>query len=452
MANTKKKTDYKSAVLGYLKDNIGEDVSRTELINNVGISKSRLTEILQSIKEDGYEIASPPRSGIVRLKANSDLQVIPRIKDSDIRQWLILFLLSKYEELTFNELIEKSLLLIDSAYEQSKILIDANTQQKAYDDTHLIKAIRKNSLYNDDDEIFVAKDIFSVTSLRKDLATLRKQKLVKMEQSTHTTYSLTTAAPFIIPLSNDSLYELCARYDESATSTTNVGPLKSAITKIQKIVNYEGNDIELSRYGKINEISPEMLNAFSSFIRHPYKTNLLQFESDFNEFYNVETFAVGLLFYSVETNNFYVLGKNISNDKIQSRRIDWINKITVLDEKNSEFHNPTYYDIYNEMFSSAYQDDVYRVKVLFASFGNVYKRFSDLHNVRKNSLIREIENPPKDCPYEYIYEDTIRGLSDFQRYLRTFGVSVLAIEPIELRDKMIATYNRVVEKSEEYHE
>ena len=49
----------------------------------------------------------------------------------------------------------------------------------------------------------------------------------------------------------------------------------------------------------------------------------------------------------------------------------------------------------------------------------------------------------------YIYEDDIRGLNDFARFLRKFGSSVYVREPEELRKTMVFSLNRTLEKYRE---
>jgi len=441
------KNDYKSTVLEYLKSHPNEYISRESLLTQTKISKSRLSEILQSIRTDGYIVSTPPRSGKIKLEVNSESVKLPlpTIKDYDIRQWLIIFLLTKYEKLTFRELLLKTMSLRDWSYDQMTLLMDPDTTKKSYDNCNLIKSIRKNTCYNDE-EFIVAKEVVSVTALRNDLKELRENGLVIMEKSVHTTYQLSSKAPLIIPISDDSLFEFCQKYEETASSTANMEPLKQACSKMKELINYEASSTTRHRFGRSNDISQKQIDKFNNFIDHSYKTNQLMLTTTFEGTIKTDVFAVGLLFYSVETGSFYCLGKNLSENRVESRRLDWIEKIETLDNENTEYHNKIYYEIYEEMFSAQYDDNVYPVKVYFQNFGNVPKRFYDLQSVRKFSSIRAISNPPKDCPYTYVYEDTIRGLYDFARYLRSFGISVLAAEPEQLREMMLFTYNRIKEK------
>lgn len=101
------------------------------------------------------------------------------------------------------------------------------------------------------------------------------------------------------------------------------------------------------------------------------------------------------------------------------------------------------------MFGPGFNKEVYHVKVLYSdSYNNIKTRFDNLSSIREYATIREIGNPPDDCPYKYVYEDNIRGLEDFARFLRSFGSSVLALEPPELTKKMVYTYNRIIKKNE----
>ncbi|WP_022778298.1 WYL domain-containing protein [Butyrivibrio sp. AE3009] len=445
------KRDYQSAVLDILKKHINEDVSRTEIMQKTNISKSRLSEVLLSIKANGYVIVTPPRSGIVRLEEKSSCEVLSPIKDSDIRQWLILFLLSKYEKLSFNELLIKTIALRDYNIDQMRVLIDSDNPSKHYDNANLIKNLRKN-LLDASENGDVAKDIASVTVLRQDLSKLCKEKLVACEKGKHTKYRLSNAAPYIIPLSGDSLYEFCQRYEESASSATDSVLLKQTYAKITNLINLEGKDSDQHRFGRINDITQEQIDSFNIFIQSGYKSNLIQLDYEARGRKNTYIFSVGLLFYSPDTSFFYALGKNITTGYTTSLRLDRMSNVTTLDEPSDQYHQQCYYNILEEMFSAAYEDNVYHVKVLFQRFSNVHKRFYDLCQVRKNAIIREIDNKPDDCIYDYIYEDTIRGISSFERYLRSFGFSVLALEPPKLKQDMIETYTKIAANYEDNDE
>jgi len=434
----------KASVLNYLLEHSDNDVSRAALCKKFGLSKSRLSELINLIRSDGYTISAPKRSGVIRLENSEGINVLPEIKDSDIRQWLIIFVLSLSESLTFAEIIFSILTLTDENLDQMKYLFHDSGNTAAYDNANLIKSIKGYYIdmleYPD---INVAKDVIQVGAFRKDLNELCNQKLVRVKRSKHTTYQLSSRAPKIIPTSEDNLYEFCMKYEDQASSAGETEQIKQIYNKINCLIRKEKDNAHQSQFGRTEHIDT---TVFSEFNDHKYKTNLLEIEYDGS---TIE-FGTGLIYYCADTSKFYVLGKNISENKICSLQMDQIEIRKDLPQTNKEFHNNKYYEIYNELFSSGFEDKAYRVKVLVSEYANVKKRFSDLMNVRSktNAVLRPISNPPPGCDFSYVYEDTVRGLSDFADYISSFGFSAIAVEPPELRNIMIDRYKRTIKNYE----
>ncbi|WP_027219111.1 WYL domain-containing protein [Butyrivibrio fibrisolvens] len=440
------KKDFKQIVLDYLLQYPNENVNRDTLIAETGISKSRLSEILGSIRKDGYTITTPPRSGFIKLETSTDQVVLPAIKDSDIRQWLILFLLSHFGPLSFRELILKTLCIKEYAPDYSLKIND----KKAYDDNNLIKSIRyQKSSNNSDEDIDVAGDYISITTLRKDLNILIKRGLVKLNNGRKSTYKLTTDLPPIITISEDSLFKFCQEHEEHRSVTSDLSSVTQAYNKIKTLISWDGSEHKQRGFGKINQISKKQIKKFNDFISHPYKTNRITIHSEYNGKVRHDTVSVALLYYSVENGIFYALCYNHTQDRIEADRLEYIDAITDEKQKNTIFHSQEYLQIYNDMFGPGLDKDLYHVKVLFSDFGNNITRFYNLATIRKHASMRKIDTPPKGCPYEYVYEDDLRGLDDFARFLRSFGYSVLALEPPELKERMMNTYNWIIEKNEE---
>ena len=100
------------------------DISRESIIQNTGISKSRLSELINAIRSDGYEIITPNRSGIVRLESAKIINT--DITPKEVRQWLIILTLSKLGTATYIELICGILSIVDSTYLYDRISTDDN--------------------------------------------------------------------------------------------------------------------------------------------------------------------------------------------------------------------------------------------------------------------------------------------------------------------------------------
>lgn len=441
------KTNYKANVLDYLKNHVNEDITRDVLIKDTGISKSRLSEVINSIREDGYTIITPPRSGLIRFENNDNQLILQSIKDSDLRQWLIIFILSIYGPLTFREIVLKSLQIKDGdLYDPNQLLTldDIN----AYDDNHIIKSIRKNKAIGNyfEDDIDVAKDHISITSLRKDLTSLRNQNIIQIKNGKHTKYELTSNTPFLMKVSDSSLFELCRQHEENLSTSSETVPVKEAFKKISTLIDYYASDTTQKRFGKQNQISKGQIEKFNFFISYPYKTNKLRLFSHIETNEIINTVSVGLIFYSVETGSFYALCQKEEGPTYSEIRLDFIDSIIPMDDKNEFFHTQKAYDIYDEIFATKCDEEVYHVKVLVQDRFNIPARFENIKSLRKNAKIRRINNPSEECIYDYVYEDDIRGLIDFARFLRTFGYSVLAVSPPELVNQMTFTYNRSLEK------
>lgn len=439
------KKDFKQIVLDYLLQYPNENVNRDTLIAETGISKSRLSEILGSIRKDGYTITTPPRSGIIKLETTTGQIVLPAIKDSDIRQWLILFLLSHFGPLSFRELILKTLCIKEYAPDYSLKIND----KKAYDDNNLIKSIRhQKSSNNSDEDIDVAGDYISITTLRKDLNILIKSGLVELNNGRKSTYKLISEIPPIITISEDSLYNFCQEHEEHLSITSDLSSVTQAYNKIKELIAWDGSEHKQRSFGKINQISKKQIKKFNAFINHPYKTNRITLHSEYDGKIRHDTVSVALLYYSVENGIFYALCYNHTQDRIEADRLEYIDTITDEKQKNTIFHSQEYLQIYNDMFGPGLGEDLYHVKVLISDFGNTKTRFYNLATIRKHASMRKIDNPPDGCPYEYVYEDDLRGLDDFARFLRSFGYSVLALEPPELKERMMKTYTWIIEKNE----
>ncbi len=183
-----------------------------------------------------------------------------------------------------------------------------------------------------------------------------------------------------------------------------------------------------------------------SFIQYPYKTNTLDINYRSRNGVMDITISAGLLFYSTETNCFYLLCTNNEDKSIMQLRLDRINTIKENKEKNRNFRSIAYLNMYEEMFSTSFEPEKTHVKVLFQDFGNIKEQLTHLHNKRKFSKLYEITPISPEIPHNIIYEDDLRGLSAFSRFLRSFGSSALVLEPSNLQELMIQSNQKILKK------
>jgi predicted transcriptional regulator/biotin operon repressor len=430
----KQKNNSKKILIEYLQSHAGKDIPRDEIISQLGISKSRLSELINELCDDGYEIVTPPRSGIVRLESSPE--AAPDITREDVRQWLIILALSRLGHATYIELVRSILSITDSAYLENEIDTGDN-----YTPTDIMNYLEEHSPSTADD----IRQFLPLATLRKDLKKLTASGFVEKSESNDkgrksTVYSISGKSPTILFENSNEISRFMDFYDNFRDSLSNKEPLESLHEKAAVICGWESFDRAARIYGKSNRMTNDQLEHLKKFIEYPYTTKTLHINySSGDTELDVDS---GLLFYSVETNHFYLLCRNTATEIIKPLRLDRIKSVQEGETENKCYGSSEFLNIYEEMFSAAFEEKKH-VKVLFDDFGNIKERLELLHKKRKHSQLYEIK-PRPDVPYSIVYEDDIRGMSDFSRYLRSFGSSAIVVEPAELRDQMIASNQKIL--------
>lgn len=140
------RSDYKSTVLQYLITHPNIEILRESLENELKISKSRLSEVIKELKADGYDIVTPPRSG--KLILNMDIKeetapiAITAISNADLRQWIIIYLLSKHNGMTIQELYSAFMGFLDPEFSQLELNLSDEDGKAHHDDLSLTNAMK----------------------------------------------------------------------------------------------------------------------------------------------------------------------------------------------------------------------------------------------------------------------------------------------------------------------
>lgn len=438
-----KKTKSKEILIDYLLSKPDIYIARDTIIKETGISKSRLSELINEIRSDGYELVTPNRSGVVKLESSQKIN--HNITSQEVRQWLIILALSKLGKASYVELVCSILSIVDSIYLYDEISIDDN-----YSDMKILDYLKKyNPIAKHDIDHYLPLPTF-----RKDLHSLVKdgyidKKRLSYKDGIHVVYSISEKSPTTLFESEDELYDFMTFYDNFKASFSNTEPLESLYRKCSLIYDWECYDTNTQIYGKSNHIDYKQLQYLHRFVQHPYKTKTLEVNYSSRDSEICLTIASGLLFYSIETNSFYLLCTSMDNNSIIQLRLDRINSIREGKEKNKSYRSASFMRIYEEMFSASFEPEKLHVKVLFQDFGNIKERLTTLNNKRKFSKLYEIEPLSEDIPHCIVYEDDLRGLSAFSRFLRSFGSSALVLEPYKLQDMMIESCQRILKNYEE---
>ncbi len=429
----------KDRLIQYLSEHKGIELRRDEVLSETGISKSRLSELIKDLRSEGYSITAPKRSGLIRLDNSENVQ--SDIRSADIRLWLILMALSVKGKCTYVDLINFHLSLVDSNY-----LLDPLRTNESFSDTDIMT-------YLDDNNPAAAADIrdfLPLSTFRSDLKALCRSGYVEYrKEQGHYYYCLSEKSPSVLLKSDEDMYDFRVYFDHRKNSFQDIEPLAAVYEKICNIYNWDNDCISIQMYGKNRQVAPGQMAYLEKLVRYPYKTKILKIYYKTSKGNKKFRYKVGLIFFSSELNRFYALVRDADKDCVSQIRLDKIDSIEPEDEKNDYFHSIEIMDIYDEMFSYSYSRESCQVKILFEDYGNITERVSALHRKRKNSCFKKLEKPIPGMPYSYLYTDTIRGISSFEPYLRSFGSSALVIEPAFLRKKMIASGRKLLRRYEE---
>ena len=277
----------------------------------------------------------------------------------------------------------------------------------------------------------------------------------KNSQSANRQYNFRSSVPSVYSFSDNDLFTFINNYE-------NVTPATGAVASFIKpfyhfctlLLNNSFSDINDTdfiadghfHYGRQNEFSDEINQQLRLLNQLPYEKQQLNlfFSSPKSPEKQHFLFSVGILFYSVEINQCYLLGESEQGKNLLIRldRIDFnattaSNNPISFDENKKAVLNR----IYAEMFSASL-DEPEQVIVRFDSFSrNIETKVNALHQYRfSTSTIETVED---ENGKGIIYKDTIRGLTSFAHYLRTFSYGAKVIYPQKLKDMMLSSAQQV---------
>lgn len=433
------------AILTYLKEK--KQTTREELIQQFNTSSATLCADLATLKKNGHHIETPARSGLViyteTVKKGDSLSLIQPLKQTMLRQFFLIQFLSA-GEMTLVQLADKYVVQCMNVDEiwVSPCRYKFNTSKE----TEL-----RMKFYN---KMYHPETVpFSIHVLRQDLKRLQDRGIVEMlppvANSKEYRYALTKDFPPLLQKNYSQLQDFVTDYQLQGHAS----PWKQLDTVYQKFLALTDvkplSDME-QRYfysrGKTSDISPDLRRKLDVFQKLPYQTKVLEIPYLTNAGETITLkFKTGLIVYSHEKNQLYVLGEteeflynlrmtNIDVDNIQYHCLE-----------NNVFKSSKYIRIFHEMFSISVDEPV-DVVVRFKNFGNMLEKLKALQKNRQQTC-QALD--VSSIPGEIIYRDTVRGLNDFARYLRSFGRAALAVEPPELLELMMETPRKVIEAYEQ---
>lgn len=148
--------------------------------------------------------------------------------------------------------------------------------------------------------------------------------------------------------------------------------------------------------------------------------------------------AAGMLLYSIDHVKVYMLAKEYFADAGEEITILDIQKICAAietEQKNTCYLSAEFFEIFDEMYSISIEP-CQDVEVIFDDIFNIREKIERLAGSRKFATV-SAENG------KLIYRDRIRGINDFAKYLRSFGMSCRAVKPDILVEKLYHSACRI---------
>ena len=174
------------------------------------------------------------------------------------------------------------------------------------------------------------------------------------------------------------------------------------------------------------------------------------------------TAIIACILYSMDTDSVYVMCINPNKDDdiffINALRIKKCTEHLNISSNDVVFDTAKYIDLYTKLFGPEIDTlEPHHVKIKFQNVFNVRNKILQLCNIRNHRNDSNIDKPShariSDINNQYfIYEDEIIGLYSFASYLRKFGSACEVIEPSLLRNMMINTCLRTMQRYQELND
>lgn len=411
-----------NSIIGLLKDG---PASYREIFNYVGdIPKSSFSNIMSSLVTNGsvqvenkiYSLNSP------RTFADSP------VKQHELRKWLILFVLNMAgEPITLNDICD------DYRSYSNDLFVTIGNQEDKYDDEadepeSFVKADKSAGA----DDIYQKQYEDSVKQgIRIALKKMTDEGIVEVARTEGNKffYGLTPAAPKI---SEVDFLEL-----EMLHSYTNCFDVSSATSNLAERIGLIAGGLDclaVNKFGKQNTVSIEEINTLNQLIKLQYKTKKIEITRNNGK---VNVVAIGLIVYSEETNEFYIIGR-AEEDVIKNIRLSSVIQMKETGEDNELFENEWFMDYKDELFAVD-GGELINVALRFRNTPSVALRVSSMAEGRRFAQIDWDHNEGK----EILYKDKVRGMEAFARYIRGFGSDVIVDSPDVLRDRMLKTIDNL---------
>ena len=154
-------------------------------------------------------------------------------------------------------------------------------------------------------------------------------------------------------------------------------------------------------------------------------------------------FQARCIYEVLENGTLYCVGVS-DEGRLLFYRLDRISDLRVHDDEENPPLKDGALDILDYMWGADASEEIVHVKIkIFKETKNIFEKIKTETNARKYGRLYD---DPEDENVAY-YEDDVCGLNAFKKWLRGYGASVLALEPLSLAVEM---YESALRRLENY--
>lgn len=380
-----------------------------------GVSKGVLSENIKELKKEGFEIESGTSGYRYRGSRDSLVQT-----DEE------LMLMDEYEPSTADVVAEWLIMLV-FAKERDR-LIDIKTIKKECNE---LTSFIKQSSIREHVNVLVQKGYLSVRGGED------KNEIFDQPTSAGSRYyQLTESAPVITVIDEEALEEFNEYYYDRGYESE----LRDVLTGINEKATavsptlYTGNSGSIRSFGRKNDIPERLTQKLEKILHLDFKKHALDIEYEEKEEIRKYIFNTALIIFNVETNTFYLLGEALDRRKRWGRKffkLELVREAVVNTEvKNTIYESKKYKELFGKMWSCA-PDEPKEIEVLFRNDDEIKGFVKVLAEARKDTAEISLEGK------HIRYSDSIIGLHDFLRTVRSLGEAAEIIKPEGSRKHMI---------------
>lgn len=415
----------RAKILELLSDESKESWTYEELMKELNVEKRTIQGDIKVLNSDKYECDIPKHKKNVGF-------VISEEKKKELKEKLPFIKYSKYKNV---ESLDVDAMVIVYLIQQNKHPISLDDLTMRY------------MKYNDENIEYIVDHPKVKQEYDNQKAEIKK-KLEKLVEDCVILYSkekdsisVTKNAPQLINLDGDDI----ERYLYAIRAYGSVYPLRDILLNVEEKLNpYISEDMfsDSTEYiivgNRINN-NPHVIEKLQVLSVIPYDRYAIKINLKGKPIW----ILAGLVVYAVDKDKLYLIGK-VKKEKYRIIDIEDISGEIEVDEKrpNNLFQSEEYIQLSRDMFSVSAEPKEH-VVVEVKDFGSLRRKFETLCYHRNNAVIKEKDSET------FIYEDDIRGMSDFSKYLRRYGRSVKVIAPESLKKMMLDDITRMEKRYRE---